>query len=224
MFNCQSEFDGLSVDHGTEGLAVLDRFLALPMEEPLLAADLNREEIGLFEGLHELLLMLELLHVANLAIKGISNARCHCHSTSVFVKLDLAHGRSHNGHGAVNPVQGESRCNELAAESCAVHVLPAHGACDSHATLEAHLLNLEWHESALMALSRVKNGSLVTLESNWILHLVEELVVERVVLVIWRGCGVGCGGDAGEKTLVCRFLAQLVQRSGTDNHFSFCII
>ena len=85
MLNCQSEFDGLSVDHGTEGLAVLDRFLALPMEEPLLAADLNREEIGLFEGLHELLLMLELLHVANLAIKGISNARCHCHSTSVFV-------------------------------------------------------------------------------------------------------------------------------------------
>ena len=85
VFNCQSEFDGLSVDHGTEGLAVLDRFLTLPMEEILFAADLNWEEIGLFEGLHELLLMLELLHVANLAIEGVSDARCHCHGASVFV-------------------------------------------------------------------------------------------------------------------------------------------
>ena len=64
---------------------MLDRFLALSMEEPLFAADLNREEIGLFEGLHEFLLMLELLHVANLAIEGISDARCHCHGASVLV-------------------------------------------------------------------------------------------------------------------------------------------
>ena len=85
VVKCRSEFDRLSVDHGTEGLAVLDRFLALSMEEPLFAADLNREEIGLFEGLHEFLLMLELLHVANLAIEGISDARCHCHGTSVLM-------------------------------------------------------------------------------------------------------------------------------------------
>ena len=85
----QSEFDGLSVDNGTERLAMLDWFLALTMEVILLAADLNREEIGLFKGLHKLFLVLELLHVADLAIEGAADALCHCHSTSIFVQLNF---------------------------------------------------------------------------------------------------------------------------------------
>ena len=132
---------------------MLDRFLALPMQEPLLAADLDREEIGLFEGLHEILLVLELLHITDLAVKGGADSRCHCHSTSILVQLNFAHCRSHNAHGAVDPVQGESGCNKLATHPEIVHVPKSRRAHDSHAALEADLLDFKWHESTLLYLS-----------------------------------------------------------------------
>ena len=123
------------------------------MEVILLAADLNREEIGLFKGLHKLFLVLELLHVADLAIEGAADALCHCHSTSIFVQLNFVNGRRHNTHRTVYPVQGERGSDKLTDNSSAVHAMEPQRAYDSHSALEADFLDLKWHESFLLALS-----------------------------------------------------------------------
>ena len=190
------------------------------MQVPLPPVDLQGEEIGLLEGLHELLLVLQLLHFANLDVEDLSQASRHRHCLAVLVKLDLAHRRCHNRSRLVHPVQcEEGRKRQWAAIVAdlgdVAHDVASHHACGA---LKGELFDLERHESPLFALRCIEDGSRVPLEGHWVLHLVEQLVVQRVVL-IGGCCRVGCGSDArGHREESWRLLGQLEEGASADNH------
>ena len=128
--------------------------------------------------------MPELLHVTYLTVESATDARSDSDGAPVLVQLHFTDSGGHDTHSTIDPVESERGGNELAEQPRAVHVLPEHGARDPHATLEAELFDLEGDEAPLLALRGVENGRLVAaLERDRVLHLVEKLVVERVILV-----------------------------------------
>ena len=144
-----SELDGLTVDNGAESLAVLDSFLALSVQVPLFAADLNREHVALLESLDELFLVLKFAHLRDFYLPRAAHARRNSDILAVFVELNFAHSRGHHHGCLVSPVESESSSEGLRVETKVVHVVPDPNAHDTHAALEAEFLDFVGNEAAL---------------------------------------------------------------------------
>ena len=207
-----SQLEGLPVDDCAEGFAVLDRLLSVSMQVPLLAANLNWEQVGLLEGLHKLFLVLQLCDVLNLGVPGGAYTRGHSHGLSVAVQLNLAHGCCHDRQRSVAPVHHETGSEQLAEEAEAVHIFPDHGAHETHSALERELLDFVRNEPTLIGGSSVEDRGFLSLECHWVLWCVEDLIVQRVVLV--RSClGVGTEGRGEGQDAV---LAEAEHGARTD--------
>ena len=115
---------------------MLDGLLSLSMEEPLLAGDLDWEEVALFEGLYQLLLILQLANVCDFAVPCAADTRRHSHCLTVSVQFDLAHSGGHNAHRLVDPVEDKGSCSDFRVDLKMVHVLPHLDSHETHATLE----------------------------------------------------------------------------------------
>ena len=173
-----SELDGLTVDDGAESLAMLDCLLALTVQVVLFAADLHREEIALLKGLDQLLLMLKLAHIADLACPGAANARRDSNLFTVAVQLYLSDRGGHDHRRLVHPVEGEGSSEDFRVEAEVVHVVPNPDTTDTHAAFEGKSLDLVRHEATLLDISRVKHSSSVTLEFHWVLKLMQECIIK----------------------------------------------
>ena len=175
--------------------------MAVSMQVPLFAVDLDWEQVCLFECLDQLLLFSELGDVLDLGLEWATNSGSHSHGFAVLVEFNPANRGAHDGPSLVDPVTDECSSGKLGGGAPLVHVFPDEDSHYAHSTLEGQLLDLEGDKPSLFSINGIEDRCLVSLESHRVLWCDSELVVKRVILVRRGGREGTSGGERQDSGL-----------------------